>query len=152
DNKVVKLLGTGMDVTEQKLAETRVMKALVEGQDIERNRIADDLHDSLGQKLSAIKMMAERILSSEDKPRHNLEKFQHGLDEAIEEVRNISHGLKPSVLEDFGLRNALEDMCSKFTYGKGPAVQFRSYNVKDKIAPSVEFGIFRIAQELLNNA
>lgn len=145
--KVIKLVGTTMDITEKKLAETREMKALVTGQDIERRRIAEDLHDSLGQKLSGIKLMCENYENEND-----LVKLKARLDEVIEEVRYISHNLVPSILEDFGLKNALRDMCNKLHHSNGARVSFRSYGVKHSLEKSMEFAIYRIAQELVNNA
>ncbi|MDZ4846639.1 MAG: PAS domain S-box protein [Chitinophagales bacterium] len=145
--KVLKLVGTTMDVTEKKLAETREMKALVTGQDIERRRIAEDLHDSLGQKLSGIKMMSENFAKDKE-----LTKLKLMLDEVIDEVRFISHNLMPSILEDFGLKNALRDMCNKLKRANGTHVNFSSYGVRQKLEKSVEFGMYRIAQELLTNA
>lgn len=146
DGNVRKLSGTTMDITSKKLAETNEMKALVMGQDIERRRIAEDLHDSLGQKLSGIKILCE---SQGKEP--NLSVLKPMLDEAIEEVRFISHNLMPSILEDFGLKNALKHMCRKSQHVNGTHISFRSYGVK-QLNRGIEFGIYRIAQELLNNS
>ncbi len=153
DGKVIKLVGTTMDVTSKKIAETQEIKALVTGQDMERQRIAEDLHDSLGQKLSAIKLFSQKLIGTDKNgSKREIFKLEKGLDEAIEEVRNISHNLMPSSLTDFGIVNTLKNLCSSLANPKGISVSFQAFNVKRKIDSSIEFGIYRIAQELLTNA
>jgi len=146
------LMGISEDITERKLAESRVMSALVKGQDIERRRIADDLHDSLGQKLSAIKFFVETNLSKGDQAVENSQRLNAMLNETIEEVRNISHNLMPAVIEDFGLTNALLDLCNKSSKANCTIVKFQAYDVKAAMEKSVKFGVYRMAQELVNNA
>lgn len=155
NGKVVKLVGTCLDITGRKLAEAREMKAFVSGQDMERQRVAEDLHDSLGQKLSAIKLLSENIKwgeSDDFRSKEEVIKFEQSLNEAIEEVRNISHNLMPSALADFGLPNALSQLCRKLDSANGTRVSFQEFDVQGKMDKSIEYGLYRIAQELLNNA
>lgn len=153
NGRVVKLIGTGMDITERKMAELRVMKALVQGQDIERRRIAEDLHDSLGQKLSAIKIFVEN--HCEKGSRKSLDaarKLKQMLNETIEEVRSISYNLIPAALKNFGISHALRELCVKSNTSNATVVKFYAYEVEPSLDKTIEFGVYRLAQELLNNA
>ncbi len=152
NDKVVKLMGTGLDITESKLAAIKIMKALVTGQDIERRRIADDLHDSLGQKLSAIKLTCENIHSKEKIDRSELKRLSGQLNEAIEEIRNISYNLIPATLNEFGLKSTLLDLCNRLDSTDDIKVSFQAYGVRDGIDKNIEFAVYRIVQELLTNA
>ena len=75
------------------------------------------------------------------------EKVQHG----IVEVRNVSHALKPDVLEHFGLVPAIEEVCSTLSSEIGPAISFNHIDVERRFHEDVEINIYRIVQELLNN-
>lgn len=147
------LLGISEDITDHKLAESRIMSALVKGQDTERRRIAEELHDSLGQKLSAIKLFVETGCPGGDASSvENVKKLNVMLNEIVEEVRNISHNLMPALIEDFGLAKALHNLCKKSSKPDSARVTFQAYDVKAAIDKSVKFGVYRMAQELINNA
>ncbi|HXH18328.1 MAG TPA: PAS domain-containing protein [Chitinophagales bacterium] len=150
--KVVKLLGTGMDITQRKLDELRVKRAVVAGQDMERRRISADLHERLGQKLSGIKMFAENLAINSNSFDEDMKKLLSLLDEAVHEVKDISQKFMPPALNDFGLTNALRELCKKTSKSSGVKIKFRSYDVNGRLDPYLEFGIYRIALELLNNS
>jgi len=152
NGKAVKLIGIGMDITARKQAEAREMRALVTGQDMERHRIADELHDSIGQKLSAMKIFVENHCAEGTEPYKTFgEKIQAMLNEAIEEVRAISRNLLPFSLHDFGLTNAIGELCNNSWKANETQVHFQAYDVtpQDK---AIEFNVYRMAQELLHNA
>lgn len=149
------LLGISEDITDQKIMEANVMRALVEGQDKERKRIAEDLHDSIGQKLSAIKLNCNSLESESTKfslkNKEVYENLKVLLKETVEEIRNISHNLMPGTLQDFGLKLALMDLCDKINKSGDINLKFQSHG-KLRLNKTVEMGIYRIAQELINNA
>lgn len=119
-------------------------RSLFEGEQKERIRIARDLHDSIGQMLSVIKMN----ISGTSENNNTIEL----VDSTITEVRNISHNLIPEEL-NFGLFTALEDMCEKINNSNLTQVvinipdEARSYQFKK----TNELSIYRIVQEVLNN-
>ncbi|GIV33307.1 MAG: hypothetical protein KatS3mg031_0842 [Chitinophagales bacterium] len=152
NKKVVKIIGTGLDISERKQTQFRIMKALVSGQDYERRRIAEDLHDSLGQKLSAIKLSVENISSRNGLKHSELNRLSALLNEAIEEVRNISHNLIPAGLHEFGIKNTLHNLCHRLQSTTGMHINFQAYGLKKPLDKTIELAIYRIAQELINNA
>lgn len=113
----------------------------------ERERIARDLHDSVGQKLSVVKMQLSVNNS-------NTNATSHILDDAIQDVRNISHNLMPSDLSK-GLIEAIESMCEQINYSnKTLSVHFNISlnNTELNLNNYYSLLIYRIVQEILNNA
>jgi signal transduction histidine kinase len=131
------------------------MKAIFEAQEEERKRIAKDLHDGIGQQVSAIKMFFQSLSKSflNDKPefKDDVEKISHMITEAGTDVRTISHQMMPRALTELGLVSALEDMVDKSFSKSEIKCTFEHYNVSDRLPQHVEIGLYRITQELLNN-
>jgi two-component system NarL family sensor kinase len=126
-------------------------RSLFEGEQQERIRIARDLHDSLGQMLSVVKMNISTM--SDMEAEHSLTKRTAALvDKTIEEVRLISHNLIPEEL-NFGLFGAIESLCDKITAsGKTKASLSIPEDLQHyKFKKQNELGIYRIVQEALNN-
>ncbi|MBL4755651.1 MAG: PAS domain S-box protein [Flavobacteriales bacterium] len=131
--------------------------AIVEAQEDERNRIACELHDSLGQMLSAASYKIENTLLSSVvilenkkllKSTRNIQKI---LDTAIEEVRNISQDLMPMMLRDFGLGAALRHLCAQARDQGVLDISYRNYISDLRMEKKVERIVYRIAQEAINN-
>jgi PAS domain S-box-containing protein len=145
------------DITEkiefEKQLENSKKKNLVdinEAQEIERTRIAADLHDGLGQKLSVISYSIQNIAEGKwDKEKINY--IQRLVDEAINETRTISHSLIPGVLKDFGLVAALIDLMEGYNENSEINLGFYHYDFDERIEPKLEKVLFRICQEALNN-
>lgn len=120
-------------------------KAVFDGEQQERIRIARDLHDSIGQMLSVVKM---NLSTTENTDNQTLQL----VDKTIAEVRNISHNLIPEEL-NFGLFNAIEDMCDKINTGTKPYVKLHiAPDIREiKFSRQNELSIYRIVQEVLGN-
>jgi PAS domain S-box-containing protein len=127
--------------------EIKRLAALLEGQEKERNRIAKDLHDGLGQTLNAIKMNVN--LNSEDNRAHELSKL---IDEAIQESVRISDNLLPSKLRDFDLATCIRSLCSQMQNSTNLQISFESLGSTQPIDQTQKINFYRIAQEALNNA
>jgi PAS domain S-box-containing protein len=129
--------------------------ARVRAQEEERRRIAREIHDSLGQMLTAIKFNIEILEDSSNLQRpedqQRLADIKGLLDSAMEEAREISYNLMPSVLVDFGLVPALQLLCDQFAKRNSLKLSFHSSGIDDRLDRAVEIGLFRIAQEALNN-
>jgi len=127
---------------------------LIATQDDERRRIARELHDSLGQELSAAKMMVDKIVSLNRSTESTKEatEISNLIDHAIQQVRSISYLLHPPLLDEIGLQSALQFYLEGFTKRSGIEV---SLEVKPssfpRLALEMETAIFRIIQEAVTN-
>lgn len=131
-----------------------LLNAVFETQETERKRLAEDLHDSVGQVLSAIKLNLHRLDKSiVDKTSQPLLADTRALtDECILEIRNIIHNVLPPVLTDYGLKEALEGLCSRIVQNTHIKVEFKKNLDHIRPQPEIEVAFYRIAQELFSNA
>jgi signal transduction histidine kinase len=130
---------------------------LIQAQEKERRRIAQELHDSVGQSLSAIKYSLERAAELQRQSKHDdarplLLRTIGRVREAINDIRSIAMDLRPSVLDDLGVASALEWLCREFaeTYAQFDVraeISAADTDIPDRLVTT----IFRCAQELLNN-
>lgn len=130
--------------------ELKSLRAMIEGQESERSRIARDLHDGLGIQLSRIKLFVEA--HDEQLPHAIKEPLNQFLDEACTETRLISNDLRPYALSTFGLVPALEDLVQKLNLVEGPRLAFEHYGELPPLGDEASVMIYRVIQELLNNA
>jgi len=119
---------------------------IVDGQEKERKRIARELHDGLGQLLSTIHLS----LSSMDVQNKQVNSSLHLMDQAISDVRNISHNMMPNALISSGLVPALEDMIHRINSSGKVRANFSS-RVNLETDENIAVAIYRITQEVVNN-
>lgn len=129
------------------------LRAVIEATENERQRIAKDLHDGIGQTLSGIKLSLGQFIDHiSDTKKEQFDKVQHVIDEACTEVRSISHQMMPKSLEEGGLVPAIEGMLEKSLGFSKVKYSFDHTLVEENRYPrSIEIGLYRIAQELINN-
>lgn len=136
--------------------ELRSMNAMLEGQEAERKRIARDLHDRLGGMLSTIKMHfngIEKMLNRTDEKSEAQYKTTTALlDQAVEEVRRISHNMISGVLLQFGLVTAVKDLAHTIAASKQVKTKVLVLGLDDRLPLQREIICYRILQELLTNA
>lgn len=153
--QITKILMVGTDVTQLKNSENAARNAILEGQELERQRIAADLHDAINPLLSISKLnlesLKELIQTNRQDKFAKVDNAIELLERSMKEIREISRNLMPSVLRDFGLIQALKDLCNKITQGGTLSVNFDHHGISERIAKKVEVSLFRISQELLNN-
>lgn len=128
--------------------------ARVQAQEDERRRIAREIHDGLGQMLTAIKFnleILEDTISAGQEEKGRIQDMKGLLDDVMKEAREISYNLMPSVLDDFGLAPALQLLSEQFTHRANVKTQFHTSGMTDRLDPQIEIGLYRIAQESLNN-
>lgn len=136
-------------------ARGRLLGQLFQAQEDERARIARDLHDELGQQLTAI-MVGLRTVQEAATIEQGRERAatvaRIGAD-AIDSVRAISRGLRPAILEDLGLRTAVDRLCEEFRSVNDVDVTLASdFPQERRLASAVETCIYRLLQESLTNA
>jgi signal transduction histidine kinase len=143
------------DITALKDAEKRVLKSIIEGEDNERKRVSIEIHDSLGQNLTAASLNFDSLKQSIQKLKEkDINKFNTGLEflkSAIEESRNIAHNLMPKAIDDFGLIPSLNSLFNYIEKTTGINVKFYE-NLRDgRLNRQIELNLYRITQEAMNN-
>ena len=129
-----------------------LLKAVIETQESERKRLAEDLHDSVGQVLSAIKLRLHKLDKLNDGQNAMLADTRKLTDECIQEIRNIIHNVLPPVLTDFGLIDALQALCVKMDENTSIHVSLTKKLSDERFPSEIELTLYRIAQELFGNA
>lgn len=138
-------------IREQKLG----LGAVIEAQEAERKRIARDLHDGIAQELVALKLgfdaMGRRInkIAPEETPR--MTELGEQLNASCTEIRNIAHDMSPPSLEQHGLAPSLELLLRHTTQNAGLEAHLNAHDLPLRLDEKTEVGLYRIAQELLNN-
>lgn len=118
----------------------------------ERQRIGKDLHDGIGQQLSGIKLALSSVISADQTTNNDkLLKIAAILDESATDLRLISHQMMPKTLNELGLIAAIKELFEKSFSLSNIQWQFEAFNVNQKFSPEIEIGLYRIAQELINN-
>jgi two-component system, NarL family, sensor kinase len=130
-------------------------QSLLKGQEEERNRMARDLHDGLGGLLSGVKlqlgaMKGNLILSEETGKTFN--NALSKLDESINEMRRVAHNMMPEALLKLGLHQALQDYCDGLSESGACRITGEFHGLDKRLEASTEVVVYRIVQELLNNA
>lgn len=122
--------------------------ALLEGQETERTRIVKELHDGVGQLLTAISMQLDMLDAAVEK-KADLKKY---INEAVVEIKRISYNVMPQAIVDFGLEAALNGLCESVRRYSGIAIDFRYIRESDQqLDFDVSIAVYRIMQEGLNN-
>jgi signal transduction histidine kinase len=132
----------------------RLSARLVHAREEEQRRIARELHDEVGQALSAVKVqlaVAERRIERMGAARALLADAQTSADSALHSVRDLSHLLHPSALDDLGLVAALESLVADFRRRHQIAIEFIHQGQDRRLHAETERAIYRIVQEALTN-
>jgi len=166
------IIGISLDVTEQvklheknlelmlerreleKRQQREIFMATLKAQEEERKRIAENLHNGLGQLLYGVKLSLDNIQSKKEAQniapeQSQLKQAERLLKEAIRESRRISHELMPTILEDFGLQTAIEDICEQFN--KTINFKCKFIGLDEELDKYTEIAIYRMVQELIIN-
>jgi len=134
---------------EQKLAS---LQSLIDGQEIERQRLSRELHDGLAQLILAIKMRSERALNANPEVSHQIiEEIRTLLVQALSEIRNISNDLMPAVLSEFGLKQAVTKLVNEVGKTHNLEINFSCSNELKISNKKIETYAYRIIQEAFNN-
>lgn len=127
-----------------------MIRAEITMQELERKRIANDLHDSLGPLLSSVKMYMQSIENVSDENKALLNIANAHIDDTITGLRQISYNLSPEGLSRNGLIKAIEEYLFRINSAKTLEIDFDAKN-EIKLPETIEIHLFRIIQEIVNN-
>ncbi len=138
----------------ERVQQDEFYRRLIESQETERQRIARELHDSLGQNLLLIKnraVMGLKDTATPEKMREQLQEISEASAGSVEEIRAIARALRPYQLDRLGLTKTLEDVAATVTTAGGLRIETEVADVDGLFAPDAEIALYRIVQEGLNN-
>lgn len=140
------------DISEQKQMQQKILHAIIQTEEQERRRVAQDLHDGLGPILSTIKLLSQTYMNTQNEEFRNKLKDQllSGIEEALDQTSSIANNLSPHVLIDFGLKVAIQKFIEKVQRINELKVVF-VYDLADPIQSDVEITLYRVTIELINN-
>ena len=125
---------------------------VLDGQEAERLRIAQELHDQIGQELTAVLLALARVERRvPDELRQSLLEVQDAVRGSLEDLRRIAVELRPEALDDLGLESALAVLCERFAERSGLEVTQRIAPGLPILTPEAELVVYRVAQEALTN-
>jgi signal transduction histidine kinase len=137
------------------MREREMMSRLVEAQESERNRIARDLHDHLGQQLTALRLKLESLRSkvvSDPVLTAEVEATQEYASRIDGDINYLAWELRPTELDQLGLTDSLKSFVREWSTTYGIAAEFHSFKDKNgRFEPALETNLYRIVQEGLNN-
>ena len=157
-NQITGLRGTVQDITERKLAEealSSVNGRLIEAQESERARIARDLHDDIGQRVTVLAMALSQVknmLPPGNDARAYVESIQKQTVEIIADVQALSHELRPPRLLHLGVVAAMQGFCQDLAVKHSVDIDFVSKHVPSNVPSDIALCLFRVLQEALHNA
>jgi signal transduction histidine kinase len=148
------------EINERKIIELEsnlkieTMSSMLQGQEVERERIARDLHDSLGGLLSTVKLHFDAIQAKNPDITHQKEysKAYNLLDEACNEVRTISNNMQPGALLKMGVIPAIKDLINRIESEDTPHIEFIHFGALNDLPTNLTLQLYRIVQELLYNS
>ncbi|HTG43409.1 MAG TPA: histidine kinase, partial [Verrucomicrobiae bacterium] len=150
--------GMAVDITDQKRAEEalhRLPQSILEAQEKERRRVARELHDGVNQAIASAKFRIQtaekQILRGDPKWQETCSKSKEMLDSVLQQVRQLSHNLRPGELDDLGLVPAARTAIREFEARTGISVQLIDSGLQQRLSPALELTFYRVTQEALTN-
>ena len=141
------------DITREQEQQQDNVLAMLQGQEAERRRLAREIHDGIGPTLSTIRLNVEALKSDmTTTTEKKVKAIENLLQTVTSDIRSISHALMPNALLDFGLVAALQNLCDRVNESGKVAVEFFHKGIQERLPQETELNLFRIIQELLNNA
>jgi signal transduction histidine kinase len=161
-----RMLWSILDITEQKEIEhalrgsadqlTALSRRLVDVQEAERRKLSRELHDRVGQNLTALSINLDILKTSLGadtyaEQRARINDSSRLLESTVESIENVMAELRPPMLDDYGLLPALQWYARDFSKRTGIEVRVAGRDERDRLAPEIEITLFRVAQEALTN-
>jgi PAS domain S-box-containing protein len=145
------------DITERKAMEKdlkNLSAALIAVQEKQRKLFAQEIHDVIGQQLTAVKIdmeFAEKECKEDSVSKKKLREIKSRLLKIMEDTRRICYDLRPPLLEELGIENAIKWYITEFQRRSGLSIKLKMENIKNPLPEKIAISIFRIIQESLMN-
>lgn len=158
NRKLVRTIGIVADVTDRKHAEEALLslsQRLIEAQEAERERIARELHDDIGQRLALLEMDLERLKQIgpvSEEMTQCVEELSAQASEISSDVHDLSHELYSSKLKILGPVAAMKGFCKELSAKQKVEIDFEHGDISRNVPQEVSLCLFRILQEALHNA
>ncbi|MEX2194538.1 MAG: sensor histidine kinase [Thermoleophilaceae bacterium] len=150
--EVAELAGAFNEMLDRLEAERRESaRVVLAAQERERLRVARELHDEIGQTLTAVTLKAERAAGGGTADPHEFHRIADDIRASLDDVRRIARELRPEALDDLGLVNALITLCARVGEQGELRVQRRFAGGLPSLGPEAELVVYRVAQESLTN-
>ena len=134
--------------------ERKVLSAVIQTEERERERFSKDMHDGLGPMLSTVKLyvgeLADAHTSEEEKASY-IKQVNEIIDEAVSSTREISNNLMPRVIHEYGVVKAIQAFCNKINLTNRIKIEFNSVGVDQTMDKNIQLILFRVISELINN-
>lgn len=130
------------------------LNASIEAQESERNRIGGDIHDDIGPLLSSIKLYIHKFkyCKTPEQISKEIKSINGQVDEIIQRIRSVTRDLVPAVLVEFGFVAAVKNLCDRINESGQISINFKSEEEKYTLSDKSELTLYRVIQELSNNA
>ena len=152
DAEIVRLTRAFNEMLDRLESERRASwQRAIEAQESERLRVAQELHDEIGQSLTALKLLLSRALKSPDDRAEALTEATQITEQTLAEVREIARRLRPETLDELGLTSALADLAQRSERYSELRIERQLTGKLPQIDRSTEVVIYRVAQESLTN-
>jgi PAS domain S-box-containing protein len=139
---------------EAKRTRERCLAQVISSQEDERKHVAHDLHEQLGQSLSALLMKVQSHRSGNEPSKHDLNECETRIRDLIDQVREMARQLRPTILDDFGLELALARHVEELSARTTLAIDYQYVSSPDqqgRLPTPIEVCLYRVAMEALNN-
>ncbi len=148
------ILSISRNLAKRKEMERKVLSAVIQTEEKERERFSKDMHDGIGPLLSTVKLYVNELGSAEIGDKEKKEfviEVNKMLDDAVSSIREISNNLMPRVIHEYGLVKALEAFCQKVNQTGKIHVEFNTTGIESTLDKNVQLILFRVFSELLTN-
>ena len=142
------------DLTDKIHQEAGRIATIIKTQEEERNRVASDLHDSIGQQISALKFYFDSIQKQKDEKLRIqlLKKTEALIDNVSDEIRNICFQLMPRSVEKFGIGQSIKQLADLIHFSTGIKFDVKIEEKTNKLDHNVSMSVYRVIQEFVNNS
>lgn len=137
---------------EKEIQQKSRFKAVIDAEEKERKRIAQELHDGLGQLLSTARLNVSVMEEDDESKNKQVNNSLKLIDDAVSEIRNISHNMMPNALISIGFEAALNEQSHLINDANKVKIHLKLPDEKLKLEESKAISLYRIIQEILNNA